>query len=206
MPDDRYLEPEIETMSRADLDAFQEERILELVPYAYERSALVRKTWEEAGVKPSDINSMDDYRERAPSSPRTTFGASATSTTTHSAAPSCVDYADGTTFFSTSGTTGDATFYGHGWTQWHPFWAATARNLWDVGVRPGDRVLGLGIQDARPAVSRRADDRCDPRSWSVQGSGRGPTRSMRFARTRRRTRHSRVSRSSNSNISAAITT
>ena len=87
MPDDRYLEPEIETMSRADLDAFQEERILELVPYAYERSALVRKTWEEAGVKPSDINSMADYRERAPSSPRTTSVDSATSSTIPSAAP-----------------------------------------------------------------------------------------------------------------------
>ena len=42
MPDDRYFEPEIETMPRESLAALQEERILELVPYVYERSALVR--------------------------------------------------------------------------------------------------------------------------------------------------------------------
>ena len=31
--------------------------------------------------------------------------------------------------FSTSGTTGDATLYGHAWREWHPFWAAQAREL-----------------------------------------------------------------------------
>jgi hypothetical protein len=56
MPDERFFEPEIETMPRASLAALQEERILELVPYVYERSALVRRKWEEARVKPSDIN------------------------------------------------------------------------------------------------------------------------------------------------------
>ena len=61
MPDNRFFEPEIETMPRASLVARQEERILELVPYVYERSALVRKKWEEARVKPSDINSLADF-------------------------------------------------------------------------------------------------------------------------------------------------
>lgn len=150
MPDDRYLEPEIETMSRSDLDALQEERILELVPYAYERSALVRKTWEEAGVKPSDINSMADYLERAPFVAKDDIRRFRDEFNDPLGGTLCVDYTDGTTFFSTSGTTGDATFYGHGWTDWHPFWAATARNLWDVGVRPGDRVLGSGFKMRGP--------------------------------------------------------
>ena len=139
-------------MSRADLDGFQEERILELVPYAYERSALVRKTWEEAGVKPSDISSMDDCRERAPFVTKDDIRRFRDEHNDPLGGTLCVDihYADGTTFFSTSGTTGDATFYGHGWTEWHPFWAATARNLWDVGVRPGDRVLGSGFKMRGP--------------------------------------------------------
>ena len=66
MPDDRYFEPEIEAMPRQALAALQQERILELVPYVYERSALVRRKWEEARVKPSDINSLADFTERAP--------------------------------------------------------------------------------------------------------------------------------------------
>ena len=35
----RYLEPELETASRAELEAFQQRRVLELVPEAYARSA-----------------------------------------------------------------------------------------------------------------------------------------------------------------------
>ena len=66
MPDDRFFEPDMETMPRARIAALQEERILELVPYVYERSALVRRKWEEARVKPSDINSLADFTERVP--------------------------------------------------------------------------------------------------------------------------------------------
>src|SRR5260370_24897805 len=62
----RFFEPGIETMPRADIAALQEERILELVPYVYERSALLRKKWEEARVKPSDVNSLADFTERVP--------------------------------------------------------------------------------------------------------------------------------------------
>ena len=36
MPGDRYFQPEIETMPRAELTQLQTERILSLVPYAYE--------------------------------------------------------------------------------------------------------------------------------------------------------------------------
>ena len=66
MPDERFFEPDVETMPRARIAALQEERILELVPYVYERSALVRKKWEEARVKPGDINSLADFTERVP--------------------------------------------------------------------------------------------------------------------------------------------
>ena len=66
MPDDKFFEPEIETMPRSSLVALQEERVLELVPYVYERSPLVRKIWEEARVKPGDINSLADFTERVP--------------------------------------------------------------------------------------------------------------------------------------------
>jgi len=62
----------------------------------------------------------------------------------------CTGYADTTTVFSTSGTTGDATLYAHAWDRWHPFWAATARDLWEIGVRPGDYVLGSGFKMRGP--------------------------------------------------------
>ena len=159
MPDDRFFEPEIETMPRARIAALQEERILELVPYVYERSALVRKKWEEARVKPSDISSLADFTERVPFITKDDirqFRDAAQAT--RSAACCAPDYADTTTVFSTSGTTGDATLYAHAWDRWHPFWAATARDLWEIGVRPGDYVLGSGFKMRGPLY--HADQMC----------------------------------------------
>ena len=64
--DQRYYAPDIETMPRADIEAMQLERLLALLPHAYEHSALVAATWDAAGVHPRDIGSLDDFRERAP--------------------------------------------------------------------------------------------------------------------------------------------
>src|SRR6266851_1756248 len=146
MPDDRYFERGIETMPRTRLATLQEERILDLVPYVYERSPLVRKAWEEAKVKPADINSLADFTERAPFITKDHIRRFRDQAGDPFGGLLCTDYADVTTVFSTSGTTGDATFYGHAWDRWHPFWAATARDLWGIGVRPGDYVLGSGFK------------------------------------------------------------
>jgi phenylacetate-CoA ligase len=146
MPDDRFLEPEIETMPRASIAALQEERILELVPYVYERSPLIRKTWEEAKVKPSDINSLADFTERAPFITKDDIRRFRDQTGDPFGGLLCTRYADATTVFSTSGTTGDATLYGHAWDNYHPFWAATARDMWEIGMRPGDYVLGSSFK------------------------------------------------------------
>ena len=158
MPDDRYFEAAIETMPRDSLTALQQERILELVPYVYERSALVRKKWEEARVKPSDINSLADFTERVPFITKDDIRQFRDQAHDPFGGLLCADYADATTVFSTSGTTGDATLYAHAWDRWHPFWAATARDLWEIGVRPGDYVLGSGFKMRGPLY--HADQMC----------------------------------------------
>ena len=43
--DRRFLEPEIETAPREVIPELQEKRILELVPYLWERSAFYRELW-----------------------------------------------------------------------------------------------------------------------------------------------------------------
>ena len=158
MPDDRFFEPEIEAMPRESLAALQEERILALVPYAYERSPLVRKKWEEARLKPADISSLADFTERAPFITKDDIRQFRAQTGDPFGGLLCTRYADTTTVFSTTGTTGDATLYAHAWDQWHPFWAATARDLWEIGVRPGDYVLGSGFKMRGPLY--HADQMC----------------------------------------------
>jgi phenylacetate-CoA ligase len=158
MPNDKFFEPEIETMPRSSLVALQEEQVLELVPYVYERSPLVRKIWEEARVKPGDINSLADFTERVPFITKDDIRRFRDQAGDPFGGLLCTDYRDAVTVFSTSGTTGDATLYAHTWDQWHPFWAATARDLWEIGVRPGDYVLGSGFKMRGPLY--HADQMC----------------------------------------------
>jgi len=66
-PNRRMFSPEIEAMPREDIERLQEEKLLgDLVPWAYERSGLIRETWDAAGVKPADIQSLDDFHEKVP--------------------------------------------------------------------------------------------------------------------------------------------
>src|SRR5262245_17519599 len=64
--DRRFLEPEIETATREQITALQEKRILELVPYVWERSSFYRELWSGAGVKPEDIRSLADFIRKIP--------------------------------------------------------------------------------------------------------------------------------------------
>ena len=60
--DSAYFNAEVETMSRADLEALQLERLLRVIPIAYERAPLIRQAWEAARVHPRDIRTLDDWR------------------------------------------------------------------------------------------------------------------------------------------------
>ena len=52
-----------ETLSRAELRAIQEERLLKTVGRVYEKVAPYRKKMEEAGLTPADIASLDDLKK-----------------------------------------------------------------------------------------------------------------------------------------------
>ena len=51
-----------ETMSRDEMRALQLGRLKEIVKYAYERVPFYKKKYDEAGVRPSDIKTLDDIR------------------------------------------------------------------------------------------------------------------------------------------------
>lgn len=56
----------METMSREELDDLHLRRIKRNVDYAYENIPFYRKIFDEAGVKPDDIQSLDDFNENVP--------------------------------------------------------------------------------------------------------------------------------------------
>lgn len=51
---------EIECMNREDMRALQSERLKQLVQHVYQNVAFYRRKMDEIGVKPADINSIDD--------------------------------------------------------------------------------------------------------------------------------------------------
>ncbi len=55
-----YWNPKTETMPREDLRRLQGHRLRKLVERAYNTSAFHKRMFDEAGVKPEDINSYDD--------------------------------------------------------------------------------------------------------------------------------------------------
>jgi phenylacetate-CoA ligase len=143
MAERAFFQPEIETMPRAGLDALRAERLLELVPYIYERSALVRQRWDTAGVHPGDIRSIDDYFERVPFTSKDDVRAFAQQHGDPYGGVVCVDPADLTGVGSTSGTTGDPMLIPEQWSDWAPYSLGAARFWWGMGIRPGDYGFGI---------------------------------------------------------------
>lgn len=60
MPDGKYWNEEIETMPRDKLEEYQLAALKEEISYAYEHSPYYRRSFDEAGVKPSDLRTLKD--------------------------------------------------------------------------------------------------------------------------------------------------
>jgi phenylacetate-CoA ligase len=150
----RYFSPEIETMPRSELAALREERLLgDLLPWAYQRSALIRETWDAAGITADDVQSMDDFREKVPFINKDAIRAFRDRHRDPYGGMLCLDPKMTEVFsaiFSTSGTTGDPTpapYAGRGPSM-------LVREFWELGSRPGDYFTyclftfrGPGIHD-----------------------------------------------------------
>lgn len=135
MKGNMYLHPDIETMSRSELEKLQSERLKWQVTRCYENSEFYREKFDQASLRPSDIKSLqdivkvpfvtkEDLRDEQKNHPPFGRFVVAPEDRIRELHPS-------------SGTTG--TPVNNLWgeddvdhiTQW------TARTMWSVGVRPG---------------------------------------------------------------------
>ena len=60
---ERYYQPEIETASREQIRAWQDERLVKQVKHVWDNVPYYRKKMEEAGVTPADIKGVADIRK-----------------------------------------------------------------------------------------------------------------------------------------------
>jgi phenylacetate-CoA ligase len=130
----KYWNEELETMSLDDLRKLQEKRLQETVSRAYEKTKFYRQKFDDAGIKPSDINTLDDLQKlplihssedfrKAPIPDRL-----------------AVPFEEVKYLESSSGTTGVPMAILWSGKDWKNLMDAEARARWTLGTRPSDVV------------------------------------------------------------------
>jgi phenylacetate-CoA ligase len=141
---------DVETDSREDLRALQDERLRETVRRAYEDVPFYRERLDEAGVAPEDIDGVEDVQQL----PLTTKAAFREEYPTGLFA---VDVDEVRRIHASSGTTGKPKIVGYTEADLEVWRSVMARSLYAAGVEPGATVQnaygyglftgGLGFHD-----------------------------------------------------------
>ncbi|HZU05751.1 MAG TPA: phenylacetate--CoA ligase [Chloroflexota bacterium] len=137
--DSRYLEPEIETADRETLRRLQERKLREQVAHAYEHSAFYRQKLDAAGVRPEQIQHLEDLA-KLPFTTKDELKAD------QAANPPwgkllAVPLSDCLRVHFTSATTGRPLAVLDTPEDWYGFYHSYARSLYAYGVRRTDMVM-----------------------------------------------------------------
>jgi phenylacetate-CoA ligase len=127
-----------ETMARPAIEALQAERLVELLPHAYEASPLIREAWDAVGLRPADVRGLEDLRAKVPFIDKEALRRFRDERDDPYGGMLAVDPAELTAIMSTSGTTGDPTLVPEVWGGERP--GVMTRDFWGMGVRPGDHL------------------------------------------------------------------
>ncbi len=138
-PDADHWMPELEGCDPVERDVVIFAKLTRQIRYAWDRSPFYRRKWEQAGVSPATLKSLDDLA-RFPVIQKAELRA------VQASAPPfgdylCIDPRDVARVHGTSGTTGRPTVFGIGAEDWERIGEAHARILWSVGIRPDDVIL-----------------------------------------------------------------
>lgn len=125
-----YLDPELETMSRSEIERLQVERLRETIRRC-QNNSFYRNRLEEAGVGPDDIKSVEDVRKLP-------FTTKQDLRDTYPFGMAAVPLRECVRLHSSSGTTGNPTVILHTQRDLDEWANQVARNLWMVGLRPDD--------------------------------------------------------------------
>ncbi len=125
-----YLHPQFEALSREELEKLQIERLQATVRHCM-NSPFYKQRFEECGLKPEDIKSLDDIR-------KIPFTTKQDLRDTYPFGMASVPLTKCVRLHSSSGTTGNPTVILHTQKDLDEWANAVARCLWMVGLRPDD--------------------------------------------------------------------
>lgn len=142
-PANRYWFPERETMPPAEREQAITERLRAVMRYAYKTAPFYRQKWDEAGIHPDHVRSLEDF-ERVPVVTKQELREAQAR-----AAPFgdylCIANSEVHHIHGTGGTTGQPTAFAIGRHDWETIAENHARVMWGMGLRPGDMVFIAAI-------------------------------------------------------------
>lgn len=137
--DCKYWNEALETMPHAELEKLQLERLKEMVAFAYANAPYYKRSFDEAGVKPEDIQSLADLAKFPfidKKTQRDTQGVGSF------LGELCAVPEEDVVFISTSsGSTGVPTMSPFTKADFDEFQDTESRWFWQIGMRPNDRYV-----------------------------------------------------------------
>jgi phenylacetate-CoA ligase len=135
-----FWNPYLETLSIEQLKVLQLKKFRRIMEWAYERSRFHRGLYDSAGIKPSDIRTLEDIR-RVPKIEKSMMRDVQRKAPFPYGDSLCVPLEEVTEFRQTSGTTGQPVYQPDTWQDWEWWSECWATLLWAQGYRPIDRVF-----------------------------------------------------------------
>jgi len=135
----KYWNEQIETLPRAELEAYQLKILKEHIAFAYDNSDYYHKSFDEHGVKPTDLKELSDLQKFP-------FINKKIERDRQIAVPflgdlACVPENDVVYISASSGSTGVPTISPFTLNDLNEWQDVEARLYWMVGMRPNDRYL-----------------------------------------------------------------
>lgn len=131
-----YWNPLVERMPLDELEVIQEKKLKDLVNYVYQHSDFYKKRFDDFGVKPEDIKSLDDLKKLP-------FTYKSDLRDTYPTGMFCVPNEQLVRFHVSSGTTGKPTVVGYTQNDIDVWTTSLARAMTSIGVGRGD-IMQIG--------------------------------------------------------------
>lgn len=136
----RYWNPYLETLPRENLEKLQLKKFKRIAKWAYDNSKFHKALYDDAGLRPEDIRSMEDVN-RVPKVEKSMMRPIQRKDPFPYGDALCVPLDEVTEFRQTSGTTGNPIYQPDTWRDWEWWSECWSTLLWAQGYRPHDRVF-----------------------------------------------------------------
>jgi phenylacetate-CoA ligase len=138
-----YWDPNMETMPLEKLKELQLEKLKYIIDYAYNSSPFYRRRFDEAGVKPEDIKTFDDFKKKVPIVRKDDLRADMEKTQAMFGENLAIPITEIEHIYHSSGTTGIPTFSARTRDEYDILVECLCRSYWSGGLRPGDVFINV---------------------------------------------------------------